>query len=100
VSAYPPPAQIAGQLLDAISDDLGTRSTRPAASQSPIRDLPTETVPFPGGGLFSRHVELVVIRQSVDIGPLAGEYERRLPGALKHMLGGRRALAKRGRRIS
>ena len=82
-SGYPPPAQIAGQLLDAIFlDDLDRDAQALLRINQLLEDLPTEK----RHGL--RRIDLVLIRPSVDIGRLAGEFERYLPGPLRHMLAG------------
>ena len=82
-SGYPPPAQIAGQLLDAIFlDDLDRDAQNLLRINLLIDDLPKEK----RHGL--RRIDLVLIRPSQDIGRLAGEFERYLPGPLRHMLAG------------
>ena len=78
IIGYPPPAQILGQLvnavfLDAIDEDTG----RLERSNAFLRDLPPE----------QRHgyrmVGFAVIRPSQDIGRLAAEYEPRLPRSFR-----------------
>lgn len=83
VMRYPPPAQIAGQLLDAIFlDDLDRDAQHLARLNLLLQDLPPEK----RRGL--RVIDLVFIRPSSDIGRLAGEFEPRLPRPLRHMFGG------------
>jgi NTE family protein len=83
VFGYPPPAQIAGQLLNAIFlDDLTRDAQNMARINLLLEDLPEEK----RRGL--RLVDLVFIRPSRDIGRLAGDFEARLPRPLRHMLGG------------
>jgi len=83
VSAYPPPAQIAGQLLNAIFlDDHDRDAQNLVRLNLLLEDLPEDR----RRGL--RVIDLVFIRPSQDIGRLAAQYEPRLPGPLRHMLGG------------
>lgn len=82
-SGYPPPAQIAGQLMNAIFlDDHDRDAQNLVRLNLLLEDLPEER----RRGL--RVIDLVFIRPSQDIGRLASEYEPRLPGPLRHMLGG------------
>jgi NTE family protein len=78
IVGYPPPAQILGQLanavfLDAIDEDTG----RLERSNAFLRELPPE----------QRHgyriVDFAVIRPSQDVGRLAAEYEPRLPRSFR-----------------
>ncbi|HET7436342.1 MAG TPA: patatin-like phospholipase family protein [Thermoanaerobaculia bacterium] len=78
VAGYPPAAQVLGQLvnavfLDAIDEDV----TRMARMNEIIRKL----APHERGGL--KPIELFVLRPSIDLGRLAGEYEHKLPRDLK-----------------
>jgi NTE family protein len=83
VIGYPPPAQIAGQLLNAIFlDDLTRDAQNMARINLLLEDLPEEK----RRGL--RVVDLVFIRPSQDIGRFAGDFEARLPRSLRHLLGG------------
>lgn len=81
VRGYPPPAQIAGQLLNAIFLDDHDRD---ALTLSRINTLLANLPPAARHGL--RPLDLVFIRPSVDIGRLAGEFEPRLPWAFRHLL--------------
>jgi NTE family protein len=83
VLGHPPPAQVAGQLLNAVFlDDLDRDAEHLVRLNLLLEDLPEER----RRGL--RVIDLVFIRPSVDIGALAREYEARLPRPLRHMLGG------------
>jgi NTE family protein len=83
VLGYPAPAQIGGQLLNAIFlDDLDRDALNLVRLNLLLEDLPEEK----RRGL--RVIDLVFIRPSQDIGRMAGEYEARLPRLLRHMLGG------------
>lgn len=80
IAGYPPPAQILGQLMDAIFLDVIDEDTlRLERSNAFLRDLPTEL--WHG----FRPVDIVVIRPSVDIGKLAGEYEPQLPRVFRYL---------------
>jgi NTE family protein len=80
IAGYPPPAQILGQLMDAIFLDVIDEDTlRLERSNAFLRDLPTNL--WHG----YRPVDIVVIRPSVDIGKLAGEYEPRLPRVFRYL---------------
>jgi len=83
VTGYPPPAHIAGQLLNAVFlDDHDRDAQHLARLNLLIADVPEEQ----RHGL--RVIDLVFIRPSQDIGRLAAEYEPQLPGPLRYMLGG------------
>lgn len=78
VAGYPPPAQILSQLvnavfLDAIDEDA-TRMER-------MNELLRKMAPHERAGL--KPIELLVLRPSVDLGKLAGDYERFLPRKVK-----------------
>jgi len=74
VAGYPPPAQILGQLMDAIFLDVMDEDTlRLQRSNEFLQDLPPEL------RRGYRPVDFAVIRPSVDIGNLAAEYEPQLP---------------------
>ncbi|HUP25769.1 MAG TPA: patatin-like phospholipase family protein [Thermoanaerobaculia bacterium] len=80
---YPPPAQIAGVLfnavfLDALDSDAHTL-------QRLNRLLPTATAETRRA---LRPIELCVIRPSTDLGRLAAKFEWRLPGAFRFMTRG------------
>jgi NTE family protein len=74
VAGYPPPAQILGQLMDAIFLDVMDEDTvRLQRSNEFLGDLPPEL------RRGYRAVDFEVIRPSVDIGKLAADYEPQLP---------------------
>jgi NTE family protein len=74
IAGYPPPAQILGQLMDAIFLDVMDEDTvRLQRANEFLRHLPSEL----RGGY--RPVDFAVIRPSQDIGKLAAEYEPALP---------------------
>ncbi len=80
---YPVPAQIAGSLLNAVFLDAIDRDAR---MMEQINDLIRLVEPDLREGL--RPVEVLVMRPSVDLGRLAGEYEARLPGTFRHLTRG------------
>jgi NTE family protein len=73
-AGYPPPAQILGQLMDAIFLDVMDEDTlRLQRSNEFLLDLPPEL------RRGYRPIDFAVIRPSQDIGKLAAEYEPQLP---------------------
>ena len=83
VSGYPPPAQIAGTLLNAIFlDSVDHDARRLERVNRLLSRLPRER----WDGL--RPVRLLVLRPSVDLGRLAAEYESRLPGGFRFLTRG------------
>ena len=80
IRGYPPPAQIADQLIQAMFlDDLDRDGLNLQRLNQLLETLPPER----RRGL--RPVELVVIRPSQDFGRLAGEFEPRLPWLFRHL---------------
>lgn len=80
IAGYPPPAQILGQLMDAIFLDVMDEDTvRLQRSNEFLLDLSPEL----------RHgyrpVDFAVIRPSEDIGKLAAEYEPQLPRTFRFL---------------
>ena len=78
IIGYPPPAQILGQLVNAVFlDVIDEDSGRLERSNAFLRELPLE----------HRHgyriVDFAVIRPSQDIGRLAAEFEPRLPRSFR-----------------
>lgn len=78
VTGYPPAAQILGQLvnaifLDGIEEDV--------ARMERMNDLLRKMAPHERDGL--KPIDLLVLRPSIDLGKLAGDYERLLPRKLK-----------------
>jgi NTE family protein len=77
---YPPPAQIAGNLLNAIFlDVLDQDVLRLERLNRLLRKLPPEE----RGGL--EPVELLLLRPSQDLGRLSAEYEPRLPRGFRFL---------------
>jgi len=77
---YPPPAQVLGVLLNAIFLDLLDQD---AQNLERVNALVDELSAEKRGGL--RHVDLLVLRPSQDLGALANEYEPRLPGLFRFL---------------
>jgi NTE family protein len=83
VVGYPPPAQVAGVLLNAIFLDLLDGD---ALHMQQINDLLTR---LPEGQYDSlRHIDLLVLRPSEDLGRLANAYEPELPRAFRFLTRG------------
>jgi NTE family protein len=83
VSGYPPPAQVAGVLLNAIFLDLlDADALRLEQLNALIDRLP----PWRRDGI--RHVDLLVLRPSQDLGRLANEFEADLPRTFRFLLRG------------
>jgi len=83
IDGYPPPAQVAGVLLNAIFlDQLDGDALRLDRLNRLIDQLPLEK----RCGL--RHIDLLVLRPSRDLGKLANQHEPQLPPALRFMLRG------------
>ncbi|MGZ5446877.1 MAG: patatin-like phospholipase family protein [Thermoanaerobaculia bacterium] len=78
VSGYPPAAQILGQLVNAVFLDVIEED---AARMERMNELLHKMAPHERDGL--KPIDLLVLRPSVDLGKLAGEYERYLPRKLK-----------------
>jgi NTE family protein len=83
VSGYPPPAQVAGVLLNAIFLDLlDVDALRLQQLNALIDRVPPEA----RDGL--RHVDLLILRPSQDLGRLANEFEADLPRAFRFLVRG------------
>jgi NTE family protein len=83
VRGYPPPAQVAGVLFNSIFLDLLDGD---ALHMQQINELIAK---LPGGrydGL--RHIDLLVLRPSEDLGRLANAYEAELPRAFRFLTRG------------
>ena len=78
VTGYPPAAQVLGQLVNAIFLDVIEED---AARMERMNELLRKMAPHERDGL--KPIDLLVLRPSVDLGKLAGEYERYLPRKLK-----------------
>jgi NTE family protein len=78
VSGYPPAAQILGQLMNAIFlDVIDEDVTRMERLNRMLKKLePRDREGF-------KPIDLLVLRPSIDLGKLAGEYEKYLPRKLK-----------------
>jgi NTE family protein len=83
VPGYPPPAQIAGQLLRAIFLDDHDRD---ALTLTRLNQLLADLAAGQRRGL--RVIDLAFIRPSRDIGRLARDFEPRLPFAFRHLVRG------------
>jgi NTE family protein len=82
-TGYPPPAQIGGVLLNAIFLD---QLDHDAYQLERLNRLIARVDDGAREGL--RHVDLVVVRPSVDLGRLATEYEARLPKGFRFLTRG------------
>lgn len=83
VNGYPPPAQVAGVLLNSIFLDLfDGDALRLERINRMIDAVPEES----RGGL--RKVELMLLRPSRDLGRLANDYEPRLPRTFRFLTRG------------
>jgi NTE family protein len=83
IQPYPPPVQVAGVLLNAIFLDLLDADARQLERINALIDpLPMRV----RGGM--RHVDLLVMRPSKDLGRLAGEYEVDLPRGFRFLVRG------------
>lgn len=79
-ASYPPPAQIAGNLLNAIFLDVLDQDVRRLQRVNKLlRKLPPEE----RDGL--KPVDIVVMRPSQDLGKLSAQFEPRLPGSFRFM---------------
>jgi NTE family protein len=78
VSGYPPAAQILGQLVNAVFLDVIEED---AARMQRMNELIRKMAPHERNGL--KPIDLLVLRPSIDLAKLAGEYERYLPRKLK-----------------
>ena len=83
ITGYPPPVQIAGVLMNAIFLDLLDED---AQRLSRVNQLLAGLEPGERRGM--RHVRLLTLRPSVDLGQLADKYEPQLPRALRFMTRG------------
>ena len=83
ISAYPPPAQIAGTLLNAIFlDSVDHDASRLERINRLLDKLPPEQWER------LRPIRLLVLRPSVDLGRLAADHEADLPPAFRFMTRG------------
>jgi NTE family protein len=83
VSGYPPPAQVAGVLYNAIFlDQLDADALQLQQVNALVSHLPDDQ----RDGL--RHIDLLMLRPSMDLGRLANEYEPELPSAFRFLTRG------------
>jgi NTE family protein len=83
ITGYPPPAQVAGMLYNAIFlDQLDADAFQMQQINRLISRLPERN----RDGM--RHIELLMLRPSVDLGRLANEYEPELPRAFRFLTRG------------
>jgi NTE family protein len=83
VLGYPPPAQVAGVLLNAIFlDQFDGDALRLELLNKLVRSLPE------GRRAGLREIELHMLRPSSDLGRLANEYEARLPRTFRFLTRG------------
>jgi NTE family protein len=83
IEGYPPPAQVLGNLMNSIFLDVMDQDARRLERiNALLRRLPPEQ----HGEM--RPVDLLVLRPSEDLGRLAGQYELRLPSALRFLTRG------------
>jgi NTE family protein len=83
VNGYPPPAQVAGLLYNAIFlDQLDADALQMEMLNRLLVNLPESQ----RNGL--RHIDLLLLRPSVDLGRLANEYEPELPRAFRFLTRG------------
>lgn len=78
VSGYPPAAHILGQMVNAVFLDVIEEDV---ARMQRMSALLKKVAPADREGL--KPIELLVLRPSIDLGKLAGDYEKNLPLNLK-----------------
>ena len=78
IAGYPPPAQVMGVLLNSVFLDVIDQDAMRLERMNDLVDRLPETE---RSGM--RHIKLMVMRPSVDLGRLAGEYEPQLPRAFR-----------------
>lgn len=83
IESYPPPAQVMGVLLNSIFLDLLDHD---AVRLRRLNELLEELPPERRQDL--RHVKLLTLRPSADLGKLAGEFETQLPRAFRFLTRG------------
>ncbi len=83
VDGYPPPAQVIGQMLNAVFLDLVDQDAwRVERLNRLLRRVP------PGERSPYRIVEIMTLRPSVDLGQLANEFELQLPRTFRFLVRG------------
>ena len=83
VAGYPPPAQVMGVLMNAIFLDLLDAD---ALRLGQINELLDRLPPGTRDGL--RHIDMLVLRPSQDLGKLANDYEVDLPRTFRFLVRG------------
>jgi NTE family protein len=83
ITGYPPPAQVAGVLYNAIFLD---QLDGDALEMQRLNRLIARLPPAERDGL--RHIDLLLLRPSVDLGQMANEYEPELPRAFRFLTRG------------
>ena len=83
VNGYPPPAQVAGVLLNALFLDLLDAD---ALRLQQINDLIERLPRWRRKGL--RHIDMLILRPSQDLGKLANEFEADLPKTFRYLVRG------------
>jgi NTE family protein len=83
IDGYPPPAQILGNLMNAVFLDVLDDDARRLARTSRL----LEHVP-PEHRAGMKPIDLLVLRPTVDLGALAADYEPRLPGVFRFLTRG------------
>jgi NTE family protein len=83
IAGYPPPAQVAGVLFNAIFLDLLDSD---AMHMQQVNDLIARLPEHRRDGL--RHIDLLVLRPTEDLGRLANAYEPELPRAFRFLTRG------------
>jgi NTE family protein len=83
VSGYPPPAQVAGVLYNAIFLD---QLDADAMQLQQVNALAARLSEAERDGF--RHIDLLMLRPSMDLGRLANEYEPELPRAFRFLTRG------------
>ncbi|MEM7255250.1 MAG: patatin-like phospholipase family protein [Pseudomonadota bacterium] len=82
ITNYPPPAQVIGALMNAIFlDMLDYDATTMKRYNDLIATMPTHTAPY-------RHVDVLILRPSQDLGRLARQFESRLPSLFRFLTRG------------
>jgi len=82
-TGYPVPALIAGNLMNAVFLDALDRDVRVLERVNRLVEKLE-----PGEREDLRHIDIVVLRPSQDLGRLAADYERTLPKAFRHLTRG------------
>ena len=83
ITGYPPPAQIAGNLMNAVFLDLLDQDLERAET---FNRMLAKIPPSERGDM--RILDIEVLRPSVDLGKLSAEYEPKLPAAFRFLTRG------------